>query len=121
MRKGSEADEPSHVQARRITLSGPANDFDDRGLMTTASVFHNFARQPGHIGGHVLVNRESGHLSATSFWDSRSDAAPSMENVENSAARMCELMWGDLGAWRVEVFEVIAFSPPSRAVDLPEL
>ena len=117
----SEADEPSHVLARRITLSGPANDFDDRRLMTTASLFHNFTRQPGHLGGHVLVNRESGCLSATSFWDSRSDVASSMENVENSAARMCELMWGDLGAWRIEVFEVIAFSPASRTVELPEL
>lgn len=113
--------EPGRVLARRVTLSGPPEHLDDRRVDTAASLFRHFTRQEGHLGGHVLVDRESGCFSATSFWDSRADLDRTMERVESSAARMCELMWGDRGGWKIEVFDVIGLSPASRSVELPDL
>ena len=110
----------TRIWARRVTLSGPPGALDDRKVTIAASLFAHFSQQDGHLGGHLLVQREHGRFCATSFWELPS-LERTMNSVQSAAKQMCETIWGLSGRWDVEVFEVVGLKPAVRPVAIPQL
>lgn len=110
-----------NLWARRMTMSGPAADLDDRKITIAASLFRHFSDQPGHSGGHVLVDRETGTFCATSFWSSLEALDATMSRARSAAAQMCETIWLGRGEWTIQVFEVVVLKPASETRSTPML
>lgn len=108
------------IWARRVTLSGHPDALDDRKVTIAASLFTHFSQQAGHLGGHLLVQRDFGRFCATSFWELPS-LERTMNSVQSAAKQMSETIWGSSGRWDVEVFEVIGLKPAVRPVAIPHL
>ena len=109
------------MYARRVTLIGPAENMTDAQVRTAAGFFDHFARNPGHLGGHLLVDREKGCFCATSFWESTEAMDETFKSAESAARRMTQVIWGAAGSFEIEVFEVIGLKPAEAEVAIPEV
>ena len=107
------------MQARRVTLSGPPEQLTEGKLSAAASMFNHFARQDGHRGGHLLVNREEGCFIATSFWDNADAMKRTLSRAESAAKSLCETIWGAAGTFEIATFEVVGLKPADQAVAFP--
>ena len=108
-----------YMHARRVTLSGPPEPLTQNKIALAASMFDHFARQDGHHGGHLLVNREEGCFCATSFWESTEAMEQTLGSVEAAAARLCQTIWGESGKFEVDTFEVVGLQPSDQPVEFP--
>ena len=109
------------MYARRVTLTGPAKNLTDDQIRTAAGFFDHFARKPGHLGGHLLVDREQGCFCATSFWESAEAMDSTLKDVEIAARRMTDVIWGAPGNFEVQVFEVVGLKPAEKDVTIPRI
>lgn len=107
--------------ARQVTMSGPPDSLHDRHITIVANLFGHFSSQDGHAGGHLLVDRDAGIVSATSFWETTEALERTLGSVESAAGRMCRTIWGSAGSWKVEIFKVVGLKPATRQVGIPEL
>ena len=118
---GGDADTEEWMWARRVTLFGPPEALDDRKITLTSNLFRHFSNQEGHLGGHLLVQRDKGLFCATSFWETSAAMDRTLESARSAAARMCQTIWGPTGFWEIEIFQVIGLKPAARAVAIPDL
>ena len=102
------------MYARRVTLSGPAESLTDDQVKTAAGFFDHFARKPGHLGGHLLVDRKNGCFCATSFWESTEAMDETFKNAESAAGRMAEAIGTELGASIFRSSRSSGSSPPRQ-------
>lgn len=107
--------------ARRMTLSGPPEDLDERQITIAASFFRHFSDQPGHAGGHVLVDRKTGTFCATSFWSSLDALEATMSKTQTASKRLSETIWQGRGECTIQVFEVMVLKPASEVRAAPTL